>query len=184
MQRLVLFFTFVLVSATPALAAEQSLLARITVYWRGEGQLRACWNGARLQNGHCAVDPKKIPYGSKVVFSDAECLAVDTGPAIVSRRAARSCGRTASERNAIVIDRFFESRQAALSWEKAHPHFMTVRIRTPERNKAKMASATRPDPSLIARNDAHVSAPVLADNRDLGPAAPQNPTSRLARRRS
>jgi hypothetical protein len=61
---------------------------------------------AQLREKHCAVDPKKIPYGSKVVFPDAACVAVDSGPGVVNRKAARSCGRTAAERNAIVIDRF------------------------------------------------------------------------------
>jgi 3D (Asp-Asp-Asp) domain-containing protein len=114
--------------ATPVLAAEDSFLARITVYWPGEGQLRACSNGARLRAGHCAVDPKRIPFGSHVVFPDATCTAVDSGPAVVSRKAARMTGRTISQRNAIVIDRFFESKEAALSWESRHPRFMTVRI--------------------------------------------------------
>ena len=112
-------------------AAEESLLARITVYWPGEGQLRACSNGARLRAGHCAVDPKRIPYGSRVLFPDTACVAVDSGPAVVSRKAARVTGHTVSQRNAIVIDRFFESKEAALSWESRHPHFMTVRVVAP-----------------------------------------------------
>ena len=104
----------------------------MTVYWPGEGSgANAAWNGARLNEGHCAVDPKKIPYGSKIVFHDAECLAVDSGPDVVNRKAARFCGRSASERDAIVIDRFFYTKQKALAWVKAHPHFMTVRVRTP-----------------------------------------------------
>jgi len=119
-------FAFLL--AAPVFACEESLLARITVYWPGEGQLRACSNGARLRAGHCAVDPKRIPYGSRVLFPDAACVAVDSGPAVVSRSAARSCGRTAAQRNALVIDRFFESKEAALSWESRHQHFMTVRV--------------------------------------------------------
>jgi hypothetical protein len=112
-------------------AAENSLLARITVYWPGEGQVRACSNGARLHNGHCAVDPKRIPYGSHILFPDANCVAVDSGPAVVSRVAARACARTPAQRSAIVIDRFFESKEAALSWERSHPHFMTVRVLAP-----------------------------------------------------
>jgi len=119
-------FAFLFVA--PILAADDSLLARITVYWPGEGQVRACSNGARLRAGHCAVDPKRIPFGSQVLFPDAACIAVDSGPAVVSRKAARLTGRTISQRNAIVIDRFFESREAALSWERTHPHFMTVRV--------------------------------------------------------
>jgi len=72
--------------AASAFAREESLLARITVYWPGEGQLRACSNGARLRAGHCAVDPKRIPFGSRVLFPDATCTAVDSGPAVVSQR--------------------------------------------------------------------------------------------------
>lgn len=118
--------------AAQAFAAENSLLARITVYWPGEGQIRACSNGTRLRNGHCAVDPKRIPYGSHVLFPDATCVAVDSGPAVVSRAAARACARTPAQRNAVVIDRFFESKAAALSWSNAHPQFMTVQVQSPE----------------------------------------------------
>jgi 3D (Asp-Asp-Asp) domain-containing protein len=122
---------FVLLFAASAFAAENSLLARITVYWPGEGQVRACSNGVRLRNGHCAVDPKRIPYGSHVIFPDADCVAVDSGPGVVNRMAARACGRTLAQRNAIVIDRFFESKEAALSWSRAHSQFMTVRVVEP-----------------------------------------------------
>src|SRR5437879_12497225 len=95
--------------AAPAFAREESLLARITVYWPGEGQVRACSNGAKLRAGHCAVDPKRIPFGSRVLFPDAACIAVDSGPAVVSRKAARVTGRTDSRRDAIGIARFVES---------------------------------------------------------------------------
>ena len=108
-------------------------MARITVYWDRESSgEHAAWNGTPLREEHCAVDPKRIPYGSKVVFPDAECVAVDSGPDVVNRKAARSCGRKADERNAIVIDRFFGSKQEALAWARTHPHFMTVRILTPD----------------------------------------------------
>lgn len=128
-----LFITigFAFLFAAQTFAAENSLLARITVYWPGEGQVRACSNGARLHNGHCAVDPKRIPYGSRILFPDANCVAVDSGPAVVSRAAARACGRTSAQRSALVIDRFFDSKEAALSWERSHPHFMTVRVLAP-----------------------------------------------------
>ena len=124
-------FGFAFLAATPVFATDNSLLARITVYWPGEGQVRACSNGARLRAGHCAVDPRRIPFGSHVLFPDATCLAVDSGPAVVTRAASRSCGRTAAQRSALVIDRFFDSKEAARSWERAHPHFMTVRILPP-----------------------------------------------------
>jgi hypothetical protein len=38
---------------------------------------------------------------------------------VVNRKAARSCGRKAAERNAIVIDRFFDTKQKALAWAKS-----------------------------------------------------------------
>jgi 3D (Asp-Asp-Asp) domain-containing protein len=98
---------FGLLFVSPIFAGEHSALARVTVYWHSEGSgANAAWNGARLRDGHCAVDPRKIPYGSQVVFRDAECVAVDTGPDVVNRKAARWCGRSPAERNAIVIDRF------------------------------------------------------------------------------
>src|SRR5437870_8393875 len=114
-----------------AYAAEQPTLARVTTYWREEGQLRAAWNGARLRNGHCAVDVKKIPYGSRIQLGDEELIAVDTGPAVVSRKAARLSGRNAAERNAVGVDRYFETKSQAVAWEKSHPHFMKMRVLTP-----------------------------------------------------
>jgi hypothetical protein len=133
MKGLVTAVGFTLLLACQLFAKEQSTLARITVYWHGEGSgEHAAWNGTRLREEHCAVDPKRIPYGSKVVFPDAECVAVDSGPDVINRKAARLCGRKPAERNAIVIDRFFESKQKALEWAQTHPHFMTVRILTPD----------------------------------------------------
>ena len=128
-----LIISFVLLLAGHIFASEYSALARVTVYWHGKvSGANAAWNGARLREGHCAIDPKKIPYGSKVVFGDAECVAVDSGPDVVNRKAARSCGRNAAERNAIVIDRFFDTKQKALAWAGVHPDFMMVRVRPPD----------------------------------------------------
>ena len=119
-------------------AREQSVLARITVYWASGGggsdhwtRRHICSTGARLRAGHCAVDPRRIPYGSKVTLPDGPLLAVDTGSAVVSRKAARRSGRSAVERSAIVIDRFFETKQQALSWANRNPYFMLVRVSPP-----------------------------------------------------
>src|SRR5436190_5239166 len=67
-----LFYTVIFFSllASAAFAREESILARVTSYWAGEGPKFAS-TGRRLCAGHCAVDPKRIPYGSKVVFPDA-----------------------------------------------------------------------------------------------------------------
>ena len=149
MKGLTTAVAFALLFASQAFAGEHSALARVTVYWRGEGAgEHASWNGAQLREKHCAVDPKKIPYGSKVVFPDATCVAVDSGPGVVNRKAARSCGRTAAERNAIVIDRFFDTKQKALAWAKGHPHFMTVQILTPgTKQGAKLVATKNPKSS-------------------------------------
>ena len=130
MKQLVITAGLVLSFVCQPFASDRTALARVTVYWPGERSGRsAAWNGARLREEHCAVDPKKIPYGSKVVFGDGERTAVDTGPDVGKRKAARSLGHTTAERNAIIVDRFFDSRQRAFAWESTHPHFMTVRIR-------------------------------------------------------
>jgi 3D (Asp-Asp-Asp) domain-containing protein len=118
---------FLLSLAATAFAREQSVLARVTSYWASEGSKFAS-TGGRLHSGHCAVDPKRIPYGSKVVFPDAVCTAVDTGTAVVSRKAARLCGRTASQLKAIVVDRFFETKREADTWTKGHSEFMMLRV--------------------------------------------------------
>jgi 3D (Asp-Asp-Asp) domain-containing protein len=126
-----LFYTIIFFSllTSAGFAREESVLARVTSYWVGEGEFsKYASAGGRLRAGHCAVDPKRIPYGSKVVFPDRACTAVDTGPAVISRKAARACGRTASQRKAIVVDRFFESKREAMAWTNAHPHFMTLRV--------------------------------------------------------
>ena len=128
-----------------AYAAEQPTLARVTSYWREEGQFRAAWNGARLRNGHCAVDPKKIRYGSRIQLGDEELIAVDTGPAVVRRKAARLSGRNETERNAVVIDRYFETKSQAVAWEKSHPHFMKVRVLSPGAVVSKKSGGDHPD---------------------------------------
>jgi 3D (Asp-Asp-Asp) domain-containing protein len=128
-----------------AYAAEQPTLVRVTTYWREEGQFRAAWNGARLRNGHCAVDPKKIHYGSRILLEDEELIAVDTGPAVVSRKAARLSGRNETERNAVVIDRYFETKSQAVAWEKSRPHFMKARVLSPGAVVSKKSGADHTD---------------------------------------
>ena len=124
-----LFYTIIFFSllASAAFARGESILARVTSYWAGEGPKFAS-TGRRLRAGHCAVDPKRIPYGSKVVFPDRACTAVDTGPAVISRKAARLCGRTASQLKAIVVDRYFETKREADEWSNAHSEFMMLRV--------------------------------------------------------
>jgi 3D (Asp-Asp-Asp) domain-containing protein len=149
MKTVFIAVTATLFLAPPVFAREQSILARITVYWASGGKgsdpwtrRHVCSTGARLQAGHCAVDPRRIPYGSKVILADGTLVAVDTGSAVRSRKAARLSGRTAAERNAIVIDRFFETKQQALAWARRNPYFMFVRISPPALRSG--ASFTQP----------------------------------------
>jgi 3D (Asp-Asp-Asp) domain-containing protein len=121
---------FLLSLASIAFARDESILARVTSYWASEGSKFAS-TGGRLRPGHCAVDPKRIPYGSKVVFPDAVCTAVDTGTAVVSRKAARACARTASQLKALVVDRFFETKREADAWTNTHSEFMMLRVVSP-----------------------------------------------------
>jgi len=139
MNRFLIAFVLVLLLAPAGFAHVESLLARVTVDWAGGGRGSDYWSrrhicstGARLRAGHCAVDPRRIPYGSKITLPDATLLAVDTGSAVVSRKAARRAGRTALERSALVIDRFFETKQQALSWAGRNPYFMLVRVSPPD----------------------------------------------------
>jgi 3D (Asp-Asp-Asp) domain-containing protein len=139
MKRFLIAVGLVLLLTPAVFAREESILARVTVYWASGGggsdrwtRRHVCSTGARLQAGHCAVDPHRIPYGSRVTLPDGALLAVDTGSAVVSRKAARRSGRTALERSALVVDRFFETKQQALSWARRNPYFMFVRISAPD----------------------------------------------------
>jgi 3D (Asp-Asp-Asp) domain-containing protein len=145
--------------ATPAPAAffrprPESVLARVTVYWAsgGKGSDRytrrhKCATGLRLRDGHCAVDPAKIPYGSNIILPDGTQLsAVDTGTAVRNRKAARLLGRTPSERNAVVIDRFFETKGQALAWANSHPHFIPVRVIRPQGGQSPSTAGYLPPP--------------------------------------
>jgi hypothetical protein len=134
---LIIIFSFAFGLTSPLFGVERPVLARVTVYWKAEGSgLRAFYNGARLRDGHCAVDSKKIPFGSKVIFPDATCVAVDTGPDVVNRKAARQSGRNKLERAALVVDRFFETKSDAMAWVEAHSPFMTLQI-VPPASRAK-----------------------------------------------
>lgn len=139
MKRFLIVLGLAVLFSPAVFAREQSMLARVTVYWASGGggsdhwtRRHICSTGARLRAGHCAVDPRRIPYGSKVTLPDGTLLAVDTGSAVRSRKAARRSGRTAIERNALVIDRFFETKQQALGWARRNPYFMLVRVSPPD----------------------------------------------------
>jgi 3D (Asp-Asp-Asp) domain-containing protein len=116
-----------------SLAGAGGRIARVTAYWPSEGDYYTrhgvASTGVHLHDGHCAVDPSIIPYGSVVALAGiGTFLAVDTGTAVVERTAAREAGKTYAEKHALVIDLFFASRRqgeafaasaakwAAVSW--------------------------------------------------------------------
>ena len=178
-------FIFMLLLAPAGFAREQSVLARVTVYWASGGggsdrwtRRHICSTGARLRAGHCAVDPRRIPYGSKVTLPDATLVAVDTGSAVISRKAARRSGRTAHERSALVIDRFFETKQQALSWAGRNPYFMFVRVSPPD---FRAANSMRQAPGSLSK----VSQPAITANRAVPVTQPstteRQKSSRYAR---
>lgn len=163
-QILAAFILFAVAAPAVSAAREQSVLARVTVYWASGGngpdrwtRRHICSTGARLQAGHCAVDPRRIPYGSKVVLPDGTLLAVDTGSAVRSRKAARLSGRNATERNALVIDRFFETKQQALNWARRNPYFMFVRVTPPDLRSG--SSFTQPQKTTQAISVIQATAP-------------------------
>lgn len=158
MKRLVFLLLLSSIGAAHAAYRDNSLLARITVYWARGGhgadrysRLHKSATGTRLQQGHCAVDPRKIPYGSKVVMPDGTTLhAVDTGTAVRTRKAARKMGRSATERNAIVIDKFFETKQQALVWANSNPPFLNVKVVPPGAPAVATPNLTNSQPIALA----------------------------------
>jgi hypothetical protein len=78
------------------------------------------------------VDPNIIPYGSVVEIAGVgKYLAVDTGSAVISRTAAREGGHTSAERNAIVVDIFFEDRSEGERFAAAASKFVSISWWTP-----------------------------------------------------
>jgi hypothetical protein len=155
--------SLMVVSALPgafgAYARDNSLLARVTVYWARGGhgsdrytQQHKSATGQHLQQGHCAVDPRRIPYGSRVVLPDGTTLnAVDTGSAVRNRKAARKSGRTINERNALVIDKFFETKRQALMWANSNPPFVSVKVISPNAPTVSKPNITNGQPIALTQ---------------------------------
>jgi len=140
--------------ANPGQATAGGRLARVTAYWAGEGDYYTgkCISatGVHLHDGHCAVDPSIIPYGSVVEIAGVgKYLAVDTGSAVVSRTAAREGGHTSAERNALVVDLFFQSRSEGEKFAAAASKYTSITWWTPA-STGMLAQAAR---SLFAEED-------------------------------
>ena len=177
-----------------------SLLARVTVYWAhggrgadGYSRQHKSATGTRLHVGHCAVDPKRIPYGSRVVLPDGSTLAaVDTGSAVRNRKAARHGGRTQDERSALVIDKFFETKREALAWASTNPPFVNVKVIPPNMaavsntaiTNSKAIAFTAPQSAKLTTAGGSIGPMTIANNaRGTGPTGGiiKNPLGRLGR---
>lgn len=105
-------------------------LARVTAYWPGEDYYtnhKLTATGVRLRPGYCAVDSNIIPYGSLVMIPGVgNYLAMDTGTAVISRKAAKESGHNRAERSALVIDLYFPSRKAGELFSREGPKFAMV----------------------------------------------------------
>jgi 3D (Asp-Asp-Asp) domain-containing protein len=163
------------VAATPAQPATSPVplgrLARLTAYWTTEDPWTAkheSSTGIRLHEGHCAVDPKLIPYGSVVQIPGmGTYVAVDTGSAVISRQAALGSGQTKAERDALVVDLFFENRKDAEDFAAHGPAYVAVNWTPRSLAYANSAVASMPAIPTIPPGTVYVlaQAPSLADVR-------------------
>jgi len=104
---------------------KKKIKVRVTGYWPGEDSYTSKFQsseGVRLRAGrHCATDHRIIPAWSKVkiVGSQQEWVVVDTGTAVIQRKASGSSKLP-------VLDLFFKSQK---DYEKARlPKYATVEV--------------------------------------------------------
>ncbi len=101
--------------------ARHTAVARITVYSPDEPRSdrwtrrRKSATGVRLAWGHCAVDPRRIPYGSTVIVGRHRFLAVDCGGGVRGWH----------------VDIFFERWRDARRFNAATPDRMPITVIRP-----------------------------------------------------
>lgn len=97
--------------------------ARVTYYW---GDKHTATGNKPKQGITLAVDPKVIPYGSKVEIPGigSNFIAHDTGPAVVKKTAAKKM----RNHKAIVVDVFCKNKHEAKKLIKKHPHFIKIKV--------------------------------------------------------
>ena len=97
----------------------KKLKVRLTAYWCGQDPDTSRFKsstGYTLKSGKtCAVDPRIIPYGSTVVIDGKEFKAIDTGTAVVAKKA--------SHGKLPVVDLFYKTeRQAMVALDNLPTH--------------------------------------------------------------
>ena len=104
----------------------EEYMARITYYWPNNGG-QVGYQTSTGKKPICgktvAVDPKIIPYGSRVKIPQMglTTTAIDTGSAVKARSASKKLGK-----NNIVIDVFCANFKIAQQRIKNYPMFMKV----------------------------------------------------------
>lgn len=108
------------------------LKVRLTAYWLGQDDwtdsLKSS-SGRRLVSGvSCAVDPKIIPYGSKVTIKKTgrTFVAVDTGTAVKNRKA--EWWKPKKLRKP-VVDLFFKNEKDARKFLARTGRYVEIEIR-------------------------------------------------------
>lgn len=115
--------------STPAKPQQHEMRVRITAYWRDSDK----WtrkgktaNGSQAKHMvTAAVDPKIIPYGSKICLNTnppLQLVAEDTGSAVKSRKASRKTGGQP------VVDIYFNKKSQATSFIKNNPEIVIAQI--------------------------------------------------------
>lgn len=88
----------------------KKIKVRLTAYWCGQDPDTSRFKsstGYTLKSGRsCAVDPRIIPYGSTVVIEGKEFKAIDTGTAVVAKKASRG--------KLPVVDLFYKTEKQAM----------------------------------------------------------------------
>jgi 3D (Asp-Asp-Asp) domain-containing protein len=115
MIKKILLCLFLSFSSLPA----KEYIARVTYYWTGHQTS----TGAKPKSGHTiAVDPKIIPYGSKVHIPtlNKTYYALDTGPDVVKKKASK--GKN------IVVDIYCASKAEAQMHIKRFPMYMPIKV--------------------------------------------------------
>jgi 3D (Asp-Asp-Asp) domain-containing protein len=113
-----------------AATKDNKVLARITYYRACEDHYSSqglTSTGESLKTGVCAVDPHLIPFHSDVhIEGFGTYKALDSGSAVVSRKAAREAARTKAEHNALVVDIYCRNAHEQASMEASHPLFAYI----------------------------------------------------------
>ena len=88
----------------------KKIKVRLTAYWCGQDPDTSRFKsstGYTLKSGRtCAVDPRIIPYGSTVIIGGKEFKAIDTGTAVIAKKA--------SHGKLPVVDLFYKTERQAM----------------------------------------------------------------------